>query len=107
MQLGISKQDRLLKGAIVFALMAVMLFLSAGDLLADHCGDDCETQCDDSCRDCGDCLQCLPILPMLPGFDARLSVYSSGGAWTIHAIALQEFSPLVYPIDHPPQNALR
>ena len=89
---------------VALGLIAVMLFLASGDLLAGHCDEECESECDESCEDCDNCLLCLPVVHMIPLTSVDLCIVDQAYAGTIHPFSVQRESAFSPGIDHPPQN---
>jgi len=96
--------DSLLRTAVALGLVAVMLLLSSGELLAGHCDQDCESPCDESCPGCDDCIYCVSKVHMAPTADFDHGLVDQTCGWTLPLRSLQREDILSAAIDHPPQN---
>jgi hypothetical protein len=92
------------KALIALALVGIMLLVASGDLLANHCDQDCDSHSHTPGHDCTDCARCLPGMQMIVNSGADLSAITGTLSWTAHAASLRGESSHIASIDHPPQN---
>jgi hypothetical protein len=89
---------------ITLGLVVVAALMSAGDLLASHCENGCDGDSAEPCQDCERCICCASNAQVLLNGVHSIEPPESLHGWTVHSTAIGRYQPLVYPIDHPPQN---
>jgi len=95
-----------LRLVLIIWLVVLMPLMAAADVLFDHSDDDCESECDESCQDCGTCANCARTVHMIPVtlFQMNSPLQASIGGIAARSHGNEE--SFAAGIDHPPQNIL-